>query len=192
MNKNVKLIGGIILFAAAAYFAVKLTGSKPASVRDTLRQTGLWKGALGTVKMSESLAVPEGDLRGACVMTKIDPHTLPPEFPADKNPYITEKPDQVDFATMEGFGRIPAADVSQAGAALFVNASGTTGVWALQFRSAEAAKNALPMMHPGPVLRKEGLVLTLWHDDSAGTDCESAVKSYFTGSGFEDTMGGPR
>ena len=192
MNKNVKLIGGIILLLAAAYFAVKLTGPKQASVRDTLGRVGLLKDALGTVKISESLAVPEADLRGACVMTKIDPRTLPPEFPADTNPYITEKPDQVAFATMEGFGRIPASDVSQAGAALFLNAGGTTGVWALQFRSAETAKNALPMMHPGTVLRKEGLVLTFWHDDSAGTACESALKSYFANNGFENTMGGPR
>jgi len=213
---KIKIILGVLLFAVAAYFAVKLTGpaskgpsapvqsmqpgpapqsgpAQPAegSMQDTLGLAGLTKGSLGTVKISEDLVVPESKLRGICKMAKKMPVT--DYFPADKNPYITEKPELVDFVSMTGFGTIPLIDVSQAGAVLFSDDAGrNTGVWMLQFRSPETAAASMPLMRPGVVLRKGGLLMTFWHDSGISEACELAVRTYYTGKGFETGVGGPR
>lgn len=212
---KIKLIIGLVVFSAAAYYAVKLTapaekptvgptlstqpGPAPAaqqsagggtSMQETLGLAGLAKGALGTVKISENLAVPDAKLRGCAMVKKMEPS---PYFPADKNPFFTEKADDVAFAAKVGYGTIPLIDVAQAGAVLFANPSGAkTGVWALQFSSADAAANAVPLMRPGVVLRKEGLLLTFWHDAGISDECELSARSYYVDKGFISGMGGPR
>lgn len=212
---KLKIIIGVAVFAAAAYYAVKLTepktkptvgptpsmqpGPAPAatpaaeggsSMQETLGLTGLAKGALGTVKISENLAIPDSKLRGCVMVKKMEPS---PYFPADKNPYFTEKAEDVDFAAKVGFGTIPMIDVAQAGAVLLTNPSGAkTGVWALQFVSADAAANAVPLLRPGVVLRKDGLLLTFWHDPGISDECELSARSYYVDKGFISGMGGPR
>ncbi|OGR62633.1 MAG: hypothetical protein A2X31_02360 [Elusimicrobia bacterium GWB2_63_22] len=211
-----KLIIGLVIFAAAVYFAVKMAGpatrgpSAPAqsmqpgpapeaapaaqseqTVQDTLGLAGLAKGALGTVKIAENLAVPDSRLRDLCKMVKkMDPSAY---FPADANPFITEKPELVDFVAMSGFGTIPLIDVSQAGAVLFADDAGhKTGVWVLQFKNAESAAVSAPMMRPGVALRKAGLVLTFWHDAGISDACELAARAYYVDKGFTSGMNGPR
>lgn len=212
---KLKIIIGAVVFAAAAYYAVKLTapadkptvgpapsmqpGPAPSaapaadgetSMQQTLGLSGLAKGALGTVKVSENLAVPDSKLRNCTMVKKMEPS---PYFPADRNPYFTEKAEDVDFAAKVGFGTIPLIDVGQAGAVLFSNAAGAkTGVWALQFVSADAAANAVPLLRPGVVLRKEGLLLTFWHDPAVSDECELSARSYYVDKGFISGMGGPR
>lgn len=213
MEKS-KILIGVAIFAVAAYFAVKLAkpsvkptaaptpatqpGPAPAAapqggeaVQDTMGLAGLSKGSLGTVKVSENLSIPDAKLRGICAMyKKMDPTG---SFPADKNPFITEKPDLVDFAALAGFGTIPLIDVSQAGAVLFSDdADHRTGVWLLQFKNEQSATSAMPMLRTGPVLRKGGLLMTFWHDAAISDACELAVRAYYVDKGFESTLGGPR
>lgn len=211
-----KIIIGVAIFAVAVYFAIKLAPSSapkapvapppsmqpgpapeaPApqegqSVQDTLGLAGLAKGSLGTVKISENMAVPDSKLRGICSMVKkMDPSGY---FPADSNPFITEKADLVDFVAMSGFGTIPLIDVSQAGAVLFSDASGhKTGVWMLQFRTPQTATASMPLMRPGVALKKDGLVLTFWHDPGISDSCELAARNYYVDKGFESGLSGPR
>lgn len=211
-----KLIIGAVIFAGAVYFAVKMAGpstkgpSTPAqsmqpgpapaaapaaqgeqTVQDTLGLAGLAKGSLGTVKISENLAVPDSKLRDLCKMVKkMDPSAY---FPADTNPFITEKPELVDFVAMSGFGTIPLIDVSQAGAVLLADDAGhKTGVWVLQFKNAESAAASMPMMRPGVVLKKDGLLLTFWHDSGISDACELAARAYYLDKGFISGMNGPR
>ena len=213
---KLKLIIGVAVFAMAAYLAVKVAkpsakgpaapaqsmqpGPAPAAapmaqseqgVQDTLGLAGLAKGALGTVKIAENLAVPDSRLRDLCKMVKkMDPSAY---FPADANPFITEKPELVDFVAMSGFGTIPLIDVSQAGAVLFADDAGhKTGVWVLQFKNAESAAVSAPMMRPGVALRKAGLVLTFWHDAGISDACELAARAYYVDKGFTSGMNGPR
>lgn len=212
---KIKIIIGVVVFSAAAYYAVKLTapankptvGPSPStqpgpapsaspaaeggpSMQETLGLAGLTKGALGTVKISENLAIPDSKLRNCAMVKKMEPS---PYFPADKNPYLTEKAEDVDFAAKVGYGTIPMIDVSQAGAVLLSNAAGAkTGVWALQFVSADAAANAVPLMRPQVVLRKDGLLLTFWHDPGVSDECELSARSYYVDKGFLSGMGGPR
>lgn len=212
---KLKLIIGVVVFSAAAYYAVKLTApsnrptvgptpstqpgpapssAQPAdggtSMQDTLGMAGLAKGALGTVKISENLAVPDGKLRGCAMVKKVEPS---PYLPTDKNPFFTEKADDVAFVAKVGYGTIPLIDVSQAAAVLFSNPSGArTGVWALQFVSADTAANAVPLMRAGPVLRKEGLLLTFWHDAGISDECELSARAYYVDKGFISGVSGPR
>jgi hypothetical protein len=210
---KVKIIIGVALFAAAAYYAVKLTapenrpvqaptastqpGPAPTApqlpqgevpVQETLGLAGLSKGALGTVKISENLSVPASKLRGCTMMKKPDPN---PYLQADTNPFFTEKAEDVDFIAKIGFGTIPLVDVAQGGALLFSSPSGEkTGAWLLQFKNEEAANMAMGMMRPAVTLKKGGLLMTFWHD--AGEDCELSVRTYFVDKGFTSGMGGPR
>lgn len=212
---KIKLIIGAVVFAAAAYYAVKLTapagkpvvtqapavqpGQAPAapqaadgtaSMQETLGLAGLAKGALGTVKISENLAVPDGKLRGCAMLKQPEPS---PYFQVDKNPFITEKSEEVAFVAKVGYGTIPLIDVAQAGAVLFASPSGAkTGVWALQFVSAEAAANAVPLMRPGVVLRKDGMLLTFWHDTGISDECELSIRAHYVNKGFTSGMAGPR
>jgi len=213
---KLKLIVGVAVFAMAAYLAVKVAkpsakgpaapaqsmqpGPAPAAapmaqseqgVQDTLGLAGLAKGALGTIKISENLSVPDSRLGDHCRMVKkMEPSAY---FPADKNPFFTEKAEEVAFVAQVGYGTIPLIDVGQAAAVLFSNAAGAkTGVWALQFVSAEAAVNSVPLMRPGVVLRKEGLLLTFWHDAGISDACELAARTYYVDKGFTSSVGGPR
>jgi len=200
MGKYIKIGLGIAVFAGAAFYGIKVAmapraapvqAQQPAetSVQDSMGVAALAKGALGTVKISEDLSVPDSKLPDGCRMVKkMDPSSF---FPATSNPFITEKPELVDFVATAGFGTVPLIDVSEGAAVLFSDQAGEkTGVWGLQFRSAATAANMLPLMRSIVVLKKDALLLTFYHDGSDA--CEVAVRRYYTGKGFESQVGGPR
>ncbi len=213
MGKNIKTGLIIVVLAGGAYYGFKIAMAPKAapvtvvtpmpgpaavqpqaaepSVQDSLGLAALAKGSLGTVKISENLVVPDSKLSEGCrLVKKMEPNAY---FPATTNPFITETPELVDFVATAGFGTIPLIDVSQAVAVLYSDAAGhKTGVWGLQFKTASVTSNVLPLMHSTVVLKKEGLMLTFWHDNDAGSGCEQAIRDYLVGKGFESKLGGPR
>lgn len=109
-----------------------------------------------------------------------------PMFPATTNPFVTEDARLIRFVSLMGFGRDAIPEVSAAMSALYYDAQPRheVGVWALKFKSAEAASTARRLLSARDVLVKGSVVATIWRDDDTGQACQSAIESHLVKKGF--------
>lgn len=142
-------------------------------------------------KELESLIAPADRLPASCRPAR--EIKTAPIFPATTNPFATEDARLIEFTAQIGFGNGRLQDVSAALSALYIIDEGPgheMGVWGLAFKTARAGAAAHKSVSV-EALRKDALLVTLWHDAGTGRLCRQAIKDHLIGNGFENLPAKP-
>jgi hypothetical protein len=107
-------------------------------------------------------------------------------FPATTNPFVTDDSALIRFVSLIGFGSDTTPGVTAALSVLYYHSKPQheIGIWALRFKSAEAASKARGLMNAQSVLVKSSTVATVWRDDEVGRACQSAIEAHLLKNGF--------
>jgi hypothetical protein len=108
-----------------------------------------------------------------------------PIFPATTNPFVTDDAQLIEFVSQIGFGSQRLHDISVAFSALFYETEPRheVGVWALRFKSPQAASRAQRSM-TRKFFAKGSMVAHVWRDDETGRTCQKAIDAHLIKKGF--------
>jgi hypothetical protein len=158
---------------------------------------------VAALELGSPSATPLGEkYREQIVAVNVPPRLLPPTcrlarevrkaiFPMTTNPFVTEDPALIAFVSGIGFGGNAADEVSAAVTALYYDTQpqNEVGVWALKFRSAEAAARARKALTAPGVLVRGTTAVTVWRDNDAGSACQRAIQEQLVKNGFSRWTG---